>query len=46
LLTASYFVAEWLAGVLSLLILIPYYLLIHGLKGYFKKTFDISIQRI
>jgi sigma-E factor negative regulatory protein RseC len=46
LLTASYFLAEWLAGVLSLLILIPYYLLIHGLKSYFKRTFDISIQRI
>ena len=46
LLTASYFVREWVAGLLSLLILIPYYLLLQGLKGYFKKTFDISIQRI
>lgn len=46
LLTASNFVAEWMAGVLSLLILIPYYLLIHTLRSYFKRTFDISIQRI
>ena len=46
LLTASYFVREWVAGLLSLLILIPYYLLLQGLKGYFKRTFDISIQRI
>jgi sigma-E factor negative regulatory protein RseC len=46
LLTASSFVTEWIAGLLSLLILIPYYLLMHGLKSYFKRTFDISIQRI
>jgi sigma-E factor negative regulatory protein RseC len=46
LLTASLFVTEWVAGLLSLLILIPYYLLMHGLKSYFKRTFDISIQRI
>ena len=46
LLAASFFVAEWVAGLLSLLILIPYYLLMHGLKSYFKRTFDISIQRI
>ena len=46
LLTASFFVTEWIAGLLSLIILIPYYLLMHGLKGYFKRTFDISIQRI
>jgi len=46
LLTASLFLTEWIAGLLSLLILIPYYLLMHGLKSYFKRTFDISIQRI
>ena len=46
LLTASFFVTEWVAGLMSLLILIPYYLLMHGLKSYFKRTFDISIQRI
>ena len=46
LLAASYFVSEWVAGLLSLLILVPYYLLLQGLKGYFKRTFDISIQRI
>lgn len=46
LLAASSFVREWVAGLLSILILIPYYLVVHGLKGYFKRTFDISIQRI
>ena len=46
LLTASYFLTEWVAGLLSLLILIPYYLLMRGMKDYFKRTFDISIQRI
>ncbi len=45
LLAASSFVREWVAGLLSILILIPYYLVVHGLKGYFKRTFDISIQR-
>lgn len=46
LLGASFFVTEWVAGLLSLLILVPYYLLMQGLTPYFKKTFDISIQRI
>jgi sigma-E factor negative regulatory protein RseC len=46
LLAASYFVTEWVAGLFSLLILVPYYLTLLGLKGYFKRTFDISIQRI
>ena len=46
LVTASLWLPEWVAGVLSLLVLIPYYLLIRGLSGYFRKTFDISIHRI
>ena len=45
LLTASLFVREWIAGVMSLLILLPYYLLVFVLKGYFKSTFRISIVR-
>lgn len=46
LLTASLLFSEWIAGLLSLLVLVPYYLLIHGLKNYFRKTLDISIQSI
>jgi sigma-E factor negative regulatory protein RseC len=46
LLTSSLLFSEWMAGLLSLGVLIPYYLLIHGLKNYFRKTLDISIQRI
>lgn len=46
LLAASYFYPEWLAGTLSLLVLIPYYLLVHALKGYFRKTFRIDVLKI
>ncbi|MEJ2162339.1 MAG: SoxR reducing system RseC family protein [Robiginitalea sp.] len=46
LLTTSMFYAEWLAGLLSILVLIPYYLLLYAGKDYFRKTFKISILRI
>lgn len=46
LLSASFVFAEWIAGVLSLFILIPYYAVVYALKNYFKKTFRISILRI
>lgn len=45
LLTASLLVSEWVAGVLSLLVLLPYYLLVFVLKGYFRSTFRVSIVR-
>lgn len=45
LLTASIFFAEWIAGLLSLLILIPYYIWLHALNNYFKETFKISILK-
>ena len=38
--------AEWVAGLLSLLILVPYYATVYALKNYFKETFRISILRI
>lgn len=44
LITSSVF-EEWFAGLLSLFILIPYYVLIHLLNNYFKKTFKVSISR-
>ncbi|NNG10417.1 MAG: SoxR reducing system RseC family protein [Arenibacter sp.] len=46
LITTSLFFAEWIAGLMSLLILIPYYLVVYANNNYFKKTFKISIQRI
>ena len=46
LVTASLFVEEWMAGLLSLLILIPYYGMIYALKNYFKKTFRVSVLSI
>jgi sigma-E factor negative regulatory protein RseC len=46
LVSASFWMPEWVAGVLSLLVLIPYYLILRGLGDYFRKHFDISIQRI
>ncbi len=46
LVTASLLFAEWIAGVLALLILIPYYGAVYALKDYFKKTFRISVLRI
>jgi sigma-E factor negative regulatory protein RseC len=46
LLTASLLLSEWVAGLLSLLVLIPYYLLLRGLKDYFRKTLDMTLKRI
>lgn len=45
LLGASLFYAEWVAGVLSVLVLVPYYLMVYVLRNYFRSTFRISIVR-
>jgi sigma-E factor negative regulatory protein RseC len=45
LVTASFFVTEWLAGVLSILVLPPYYLLLYSLKKVFSKSFQFSILK-
>lgn len=45
LFAASAVLPEWMAGLLSLGILIPYYLVVALLKKQFRKTFRISIQR-
>lgn len=45
LFAASAVLPEWMAGLLSLFILIPYYLLVALLKKYFRRTFKISILR-
>lgn len=46
LLASSLLLSEWVAGLLSLLVLIPYYLLLHGLKDYFRKTLEMTLKRI
>ncbi|MFD1316737.1 SoxR reducing system RseC family protein [Namhaeicola litoreus] len=43
LLISSFFLAEWLAGILSITILIPYYLILYVTRNSFKKNFKISI---
>lgn len=45
LLIATPFVAEWLAGVFSILILVPYYFLLHFFNDSFKKAFKVSILK-
>lgn len=46
LLTTSLLFAEWIAGLLALLILVPYYYMVYSFKNYFKRTFKVSILRI
>ena len=45
LIIASIFLAEWLAGLLSIAILIPYYFMLYVLKDTFQKAFQISILK-
>lgn len=45
LLTTSYLFSEWIAGLLSLLVLIPYFTMVYSLKNYFKRTFRISVLK-
>ena len=45
LVSTSFFVKEWIAGLLSLFILLPYYLMLYVLKGTFQKAFQVSILK-
>lgn len=45
LMVSSLFLKEWVAGILSLLILVPYYLSLYVLRNVFKKTFKISVVK-
>ena len=45
LVASSFFVKEWLAGLLSLCVLIPYYVVIYILKNTFQQAFQISILK-
>jgi positive regulator of sigma E activity len=44
LIVSMAFFAEWFSGLLSLLILIPYYLSIYLFRNAFKKAFKLSVQ--
>lgn len=45
LVATSFFFKEWIAGLLSLFILLPYYVLLFVLKGRFQKAFQVSILK-
>ncbi len=45
LVVSSIFFKEWIAGLLSLIVLIPYYFLLFVLKNSFRKAFKISILK-
>lgn len=45
LMTASLLFAEWVAGLLSLFVLIPYYAILYLRRNYFQKTFRVSILK-
>jgi sigma-E factor negative regulatory protein RseC len=46
LLVASALYPEWIAGLLAIGILIPYYLLLYVLKNSFKSTFKVSVSKL
>lgn len=45
LILASSFLKEWLAGVLSLIVLLPYYVTLYVLENTLKSAFEISILK-
>ncbi len=45
LLISSEFAKEWIAGLLSILVLIPYYSILFLMKNSFKETFKFSILK-
>lgn len=45
LIIASFFLREWIAGLAALLVLLPYYLMLHFFNNSFEKLFKISILK-
>jgi len=45
LLIASYYYEEWIAGLLALIVLVPYYTILYTLRNTFKKEFKVSILK-
>jgi len=46
LIIASNFLKEWLAGLISLLIIVPYYIVLYFLKNALKSAFQVSVLKI
>lgn len=45
LILTSLFLKEWIAGLVSLFVLVPYYFMLFVLKDTFKKAFQLSILK-
>jgi len=45
LIVISFFVKEWIAGLVSIFVLIPYYLMLYLSKDRFQKAFQVSILK-
>jgi len=45
LVISSFFFQEWVAGILSLVVLIPYYYVLYVMKDTFQKAFQVSILK-
>lgn len=45
LIISSFFVSEWLSGLLSIIILVPYFTILHYANQSIKKKFKISIVK-
>jgi sigma-E factor negative regulatory protein RseC len=43
---SSLFVAEWLAGLIALSVLVPYYFILHSMNSVFRKKFKISVLKM
>jgi len=46
LLTGSLFLEEWLAGLLALAVLAPYYFVLNRLNSFFRKKFRVSVLKL
>lgn len=46
LLATSAFLPEWQSGLLALIILVPYYLVLHQMNAFFKKKLRVSIVKL
>ena len=46
LLISSLFIVEWLAGLIALSVLVPYYFILHSLNSVFREKFKISVLKL
>jgi sigma-E factor negative regulatory protein RseC len=43
---SSLFATEWLAGLIALSVLVPYYFILHSLNSVFRKKYKISVLKL